>query len=88
MASDEVKQFASILEIIFIVYRVLEASRHPVMRAYRWCKKKTSQIIKAKGPVPKVPQPCVLRLDNKKVDMKSVSNKPACTLSLSKKTDE
>ena len=67
VASEEVKQFASIVVIMFIVYRLLEASRHPVMKICRWMK--AMQLVKAKGPVPKVPQLCVLRLDNKKVDI-------------------
>ena len=74
LASEEVKQFASIVVIVFILYRLQDAVRHPVMRAFKWIKKKTTQLFKSKGPVPKVPQPCVLRLDNQKVDIeKSVS---------------
>ena len=69
LASEEVKQFASIVVIIYIVYRLINASKHPTMRACKWIKKKTIQLVKAKGPVPKVPQPCVLTLDNKKVDI-------------------
>ena len=69
VSSEEVKQFASMFVIIYIVYRILDALRHPVMRVYRWMRKKTTQLMKAKGPIPKVPQPCVLRLDNNKVDI-------------------
>ena len=63
------KQFASVVVIIYIIYRILDALKHPVMRAYRWVKKKTTQFMKTKGPIPKVQQPCVLRLDNNKVDI-------------------
>ena len=75
VASEEVKQFASIVMIIFILYHLLEASRHQVMRVCRWIKKKITQLTKAKGPVPKVPQPSVLRLDNKKVDIEKWEKK-------------
>ena len=67
VSSEEVKQFASIVVIMYIMYRILEALRHPVMRVYRWSRKKTTQLMKAKGPIPKVPQPCVLRRYNNKV---------------------
>ena len=69
VASEIVKQFASIVVIIFILYRLLEASRHQVMRVCRWIKKKITQLTRVKRPIPKVPQPCVLKLDKKKVDI-------------------
>ena len=67
--SEEEKQFASVVVIIFLIIRILEALRHPVMRAYRWIKKKITQLTRVKRPIPKVPQPCVLKLDKKKVDI-------------------
>ena len=39
IASEEVKQFASVVVIIFIVYRILDAFRHPVKKAYQLIKK-------------------------------------------------
>ena len=55
--------------IILILVRILEALRHPVKKAYQWVKKKLTQLARAKRPIPKVPQPCVLKLDYKKVDI-------------------
>ena len=56
-SSEEVKQFVSVVVIMYIVYRILDALSYPLMRMYRWSKKKTIQLMKAKGPIPKVPQP-------------------------------
>ena len=49
-----------------IIIRILEVPRHPVKKSYHWIKKKITQLKRAKRPIPKVPQPCVLKLDIKK----------------------
>ena len=51
--------------IIIITKTILDIVRPPLKRAYNYIKKKALNVFKRKGPMPKVPQPCVLKVDTK-----------------------
>ena len=59
------KHMACISVIFIIVKAIINLIRPPVRRALNFIKKKVLIIFKKKQPMPKVPQPCVLKVDTK-----------------------
>ena len=59
------KHLACKVVIIIIIKAIINLIKHPVKRAFRYLKTKVLNIFKKKGPMPKVPQPCVLKVDTK-----------------------
>ena len=65
LASEEMKHLACIAVIFMIMNALFNLARPPVKRAYNYIKKKVINTFKRKQPMPKVPQPCVLKVDTK-----------------------
>ena len=61
LASEEMKHLALLTEIVIITKAIIELVRPPLKRAYKYVKKKVCSLFKKKRPMPKVPQPCVLK---------------------------
>ena len=65
LASEEMKHLACIVVIFMIIKAIFNLIRPPMKRAYNYIKKKVINTFKRKQPMPKVPQPCVLKVDTK-----------------------
>ena len=65
LASEEMKHLACIVVIIILIKAVINLIKPPIKKAYKYVKTKVLSIFKKKRPMPKVPQPCVLKVDTK-----------------------
>ena len=65
LASEEMKHLECIAVIFMIMKAIFNLVRSPVKRAFNYIKKKVINTFKRKQPKPKVPQPCVLKVDTK-----------------------
>ena len=71
LASEEMKHLACITVIFMIMKAIFNLIRPPVFnlirskRAFNYIKKKVINTFKRKQPMPKAPQPCVLKVDTK-----------------------
>ena len=68
LASEEMKHLAYITVIVILIRAVINLVRPPIKKAFKYIKKMVLNIFKKKRPMPKVPQPCVLKV-NTKVDI-------------------
>ena len=60
-----VKHLACIMVIFIIIKAIVNLIRPSVRRAFNYIKKKVLNLFRKKRPMPKVPQPCVLKVDTK-----------------------
>ena len=65
LASEEMKHLACITVIFILARAIVNLERPPLKRAFNYVKKRVLSIFKKKQPMPKVPQPCVLKIDKK-----------------------
>ena len=65
LASEEMKHLACIVVIFMIIRAIFNLIRPPMKRTYNYIKKKVINTFKRKQSMPKVPQPCVLKIDKK-----------------------
>ena len=65
LASEEMKHLACITVIIIIIRAIINLMKPPIKRAYKYIKEMVLNIFKKKQPIPKVPQPCVFKVDTK-----------------------
>ena len=65
LASEEIKHFACIVVIVILIKAIINLIKPPIKKAFKYIKTKVLSIFKKKGPMPKVSQPCVLKVDTK-----------------------
>ena len=65
LASEEIKHLACITVIFILIKTIVNLIKPPLKRAFNYVKKRVLSIFKKKQPMPKVPQPCVLKIDPK-----------------------
>ena len=65
LTSEEMKHLACNTVIFIIIKATVKLIRPPARRAFKYIKKKVLRLFRKKRPMPKVPQPCVLKVDTK-----------------------
>ena len=64
-ASEEIKHLACVVVIVILINSIINLIRPPIKKAFKYIKKIVLIIFAKKRPMPKVPQPCVLKVDTK-----------------------
>ena len=65
LASEEMMHLACIVVIRIIIKAIIKPIKPPAKRAFKYLKTKVLNIFKQKRPMPKSPQPFVLKVDTK-----------------------
>ena len=65
LASEEMKHLACVVVIVILIKSIIKLIRPPIKKAFKYIKKTITTIFAKKRPMPKVPQPCVLKIDTK-----------------------